>query len=288
MDKLYFPSAVWCDIMILESDGRFAMIDTGTAGHFPRIAQTLRSIGAERLDFILITHYHKDHYGSCVQLVREFPTGAVWVKPYSSLDSTDGDGQFTTVASRSETWAEYQSFLDDIRASCPLVMITPETPDPVLGDIRLRIYNKENTISDIFNDPQSGYYHIYEFNENLNSVIVYLENSAGCSAFLTGDAADIFLPSYPSGERLVERAAQDVGHRVDVYKVPHHGCGDHTSGVTVGILRPDYAVITCTGCDEATLGRLHAANPELETLYCVDRTHVFTLTAPGRVGHSEL
>lgn len=288
MDKLYFPAAVWCDIMVLESEGHFAMIDTGTAGHFTRIAQLLRSIGAEQLDFILITHYHNDHYGSCVQLIKEFPTDAVYVKPYANREATDGNGDPATEASRAKEWDEYLSFLDGIRTHSKLVMIYPEIPDLMLGDLRLHLYNTDDLIEKLFSDPvDNEYYHKYMFNQNTNSVMVYLENSAGCSAFLAGDCVDVPL-TYAAADHVIERAARDVGHKVDVYKIPHHGCGDHTSDVTAGILRPDYAVITCVSCDGATLGRLSEANPSVEQLYCVDKTHVFTLSAPGKVEHREI
>lgn len=288
MDKLYFPAAVWCDIIILESEGRFAMIDTGTAGHFGRIAELLHRLGAERLDFILITHYHNDHYGSCVQLIKEFPTDTVYVKQYGNRQSTDGDGKEIGEKERAAEWESYLSFLAQIRQNSSLVMIYPEMPELVLGSMRLHVYNTDNLIEKLFSDPvDNEYFGQYICNENVNSAMVYVESATGASAFLTGDCVDDAM-TYAAANRVIERSVRDVGHRVDVYKVPHHGCGDHTSDVTASILRPDYAVTTCISCDEATLGRLRSANPALEALYCVDKTHVFTMNAPGHVEHSEI
>lgn len=288
MDKLYFPAAVWCDIIILESDGHFAMIDTGTAGHFGRISEILRQIGAEQLDFILITHYHCDHYGSCVQLIKEFPTDAVYVKQYGNRQSTDGDGKEIGEAERAAEWESYLEFLAQIRENSRLVMIYPEMPALTLGSMRLRVYNTDNLIEKLFSDPvDNEYYGKYICNENTNSAMVYVESATGASAFLAGDCVDVPM-TYAAADHVIERAARDVGHKVDVYKIPHHGCGDHTSEVTAGILRPDFALVTCVSCDGATLGRLSAANPAFKELYCVDKTHVFTMSAPGRLEHSEI
>ncbi|MBQ4186702.1 MAG: MBL fold metallo-hydrolase, partial [Firmicutes bacterium] len=64
MNKLHFLRAVWSDIILVESNGLYGLIDTGFARAFPRIKDYLDRLGVKRLEFILITHFHKDHYGS--------------------------------------------------------------------------------------------------------------------------------------------------------------------------------------------------------------------------------
>ena len=58
MDRIHFPEQVWEDIIILESEGRFAMVDTGNPSSADRIVAYLRALGAKSLDFIILTHFH--------------------------------------------------------------------------------------------------------------------------------------------------------------------------------------------------------------------------------------
>ena len=78
------PTNLGSDAILLESNGHYAMIDTGEDYDFPddsnarypyregdntdyrnvmieRVMRHLKNVGVETLDFILITHAHSDH-----------------------------------------------------------------------------------------------------------------------------------------------------------------------------------------------------------------------------------
>ena len=91
MDRIHFPEQVWEDIIILESEGRFAMVDTGNPSSADRIVAYLRALGAKSLDFIILTHFHSDHFGACEGIAQQLPVARIYIKTYSGCDAV-GDG----------------------------------------------------------------------------------------------------------------------------------------------------------------------------------------------------
>src|SRR5271155_2011383 len=57
------------------------LIDTGWPGNggrdADRIAAAAKAAGIDRIDYVLLTHYHSDHTGGVPQLIAKIPGGAV-------------------------------------------------------------------------------------------------------------------------------------------------------------------------------------------------------------------
>src|SRR6185436_18905575 len=55
--------------------GESLLVDTGNAGErdLGRIVETLRGAGVTRLDHLWTTHYHGDHVGALLALVKQVP-----------------------------------------------------------------------------------------------------------------------------------------------------------------------------------------------------------------------
>ena len=51
------------DAILIERNGKFALIDTGDVEHRPRMAEYLRKYGVKKVDTVIITHPHGDHIG---------------------------------------------------------------------------------------------------------------------------------------------------------------------------------------------------------------------------------
>lgn len=115
-DKIHFinvsPTNLGSDAILLESNGHYAMIDTGEDYDFPdgsdprypyhdgtntdyrnvlteRVMRDLKNVGVETLDFILITHAHSDHIGNADELMENFNVNKVYMKRYSDSRITD-------------------------------------------------------------------------------------------------------------------------------------------------------------------------------------------------------
>jgi competence protein ComEC len=61
--------------LFVAPSGESVLVDTGNPGSrdTDRILATLREAGVERIDHLLITHYHGDHHGGVLELARRVP-----------------------------------------------------------------------------------------------------------------------------------------------------------------------------------------------------------------------
>jgi glyoxylase-like metal-dependent hydrolase (beta-lactamase superfamily II) len=68
---------------LVVQDGRAAFVDCGTAHAVPRLLAALEAqgLGAEAVDWLLLTHVHLDHAGGAGQLLQALPRARVAVHP---------------------------------------------------------------------------------------------------------------------------------------------------------------------------------------------------------------
>lgn len=74
------------DCILVEADGRTMMIDAGYEENGEQIVDFLRERGIVRLDYLLITHFDKDHIGGADQVLRAVEVGEV-IQPNGDKDS---------------------------------------------------------------------------------------------------------------------------------------------------------------------------------------------------------
>ncbi|MBR6115405.1 MAG: MBL fold metallo-hydrolase [Oscillospiraceae bacterium] len=72
-----FLSTGKSDCTILRIDGLTVLIDTADADDYDAIAAVLRGYGVRRIDYIILSHYDRDHIGAAPMLIRDFEVGAV-------------------------------------------------------------------------------------------------------------------------------------------------------------------------------------------------------------------
>jgi competence protein ComEC len=72
--------------LFITPEGRSLLLDTGNAPGNPgvpgketadRLADTIRSFGVTKLDYLLTTHYHSDHVGGFVAFLAKMPVGTI-------------------------------------------------------------------------------------------------------------------------------------------------------------------------------------------------------------------
>gem|GEM_PF-1707881 len=291
MNRIHFLRACWCDIILVESDGQFGLIDTGYAEDSGRISDYLDALGIGRLEWILITHFHVDHYGSLSALLRRYPVGKVYMKKFSGLNISDGGGRKASAEYNEAELANCESMCDLARSVSDLVVIDGTLERVRLGAFDFRIFGGSDAIRTMYGDPDSPYFGQIRFGENTNSVALYADVN-GISVYLGADANDEALED-PRFDRANTRYARAVGKPVDLYKVPHHGCGNIFGDEALSILRPLYSVVTNW---EATMNsryadnrdRLLAARPGAR-MFCTDRCgYLFTLGPDGQISYEEI
>ncbi|MCL1952999.1 MAG: MBL fold metallo-hydrolase [Oscillospiraceae bacterium] len=216
------------DAILLESNGKFALVDAAEDSDNPKnspaeaydgyeryVLDYVKRVAGGRLDFVLGTHAHSDHIGGFDTLLLDpdVTVGRAYLKRYDASHKNS-----------TELGWDNQEVYDQMVAALaarqiPLIQDLPEEPF-ALGEFKITIFNGEF-------DPASR-------DENDNSLGV-LAGAGGLRAFLAGDMNNL------SGDEA--RLGPQIG-QVDLLKAPHHGLEGSSTAKFVSALRPRTVVIT--------------------------------------------
>ncbi|MDD6174967.1 MAG: MBL fold metallo-hydrolase [Firmicutes bacterium] len=75
------------DCILLQNGQHAMLIDSATADQGVRIAQTIRRLGIENLDYVVATHPHSDHAGGFPDILSEIPAKQALISPLRSLQN---------------------------------------------------------------------------------------------------------------------------------------------------------------------------------------------------------
>ena len=70
--KIHFLNTIWSDAIILERNKKYGFVDTGSLFYYPMIKDYLGKLEIKDIEFIILTHFHSDHYGCLSQNRRVF------------------------------------------------------------------------------------------------------------------------------------------------------------------------------------------------------------------------
>ena len=228
--------------LIRSPEGKLALIDAGPSP--TEAASLLRERGIDRLDLVVVTHHHSDHYGGMLAVIREF-------HPRVFLDAPSPH------ASKA-----YETLLRAVRdEGITAIQPTDSARKVELGSVHLTILPMP---------PEDAH------NENNNSVGLRVDYG-DFSALLTGD-------SEVAERAWWTDHASHLCARVSVLKLAHHGSRNGTSAAWLSLTRPELAVASLgLGNDYGhphpeTLQRLSRAGvPLLRT----DQAGSITITTDG-------
>ncbi|MDD5224925.1 MAG: DNA internalization-related competence protein ComEC/Rec2 [bacterium] len=202
-----------------------------------------------RLDYVVNSHPHFDHFGGLRFILREFSVGEVWKNPQDSY------------------YREYREFLGIIRdRKLPLRIVDGSTPDLEISGVRFEFLSPPA--------PGSAEALALGGDQNENSLVLRLGFGATHILF----ASDIMA-------RAEARLAADPDRlAADVLKVPHHGGKASSTPAFLAAVRPRIAVIT-SGPEN---GIRHVSGEVLERyravgarVYRTDRTGAVTIRSNG-------
>lgn len=233
-DRIHFLNTANSDCIILESNGRFAMIDSGEGDTNPRKKteykgfteevmayleeHAMSSDGKIHLDFILATHMHYDHAGNFENIIRseKVVIDKAYIKEY-----TDDDFSETEKIG----WGNQELYTAIITAlnekEVPIIHDLP-TEEFTFGDFNLRLLN---TVT-----PDE----IKVGGDNDNSIGVIVKKGED-SAFLAAD--------FTNSNGIEEYYADDIGD-IDLLKMGHHGYFGSSSADFLRTLNPEIAICT--------------------------------------------
>lgn len=228
--------------VLISPNGQVVFFDNGVSGRCDKPMDYLDTLGITQIDYMIVSHYHADHFGCTQQVVSRFPI------KYFSYDRSG--------AYKSPQFNDYVKAVGSKRKgvnSKTTITLDADSASPVT--INIAGYNGAGVVTD---------------NENDRSVVavIHFENF---DAMMAGDLSGYNTDNYQDIETTV---ARKVG-QVEVYKVNHHGSRYSSNPRWLRKLSPRIAIISTGNGNKyghptaACLGRLHSAN--IEKTYWTER-----------------
>jgi len=267
----------WIDVeggaatLIVTPAGESVLIDAGNPGHRDpdRIVQTaVKTAGLKKIDHLIITHYHVDHFGGASMLAKMLPIGSVY-----------DNGIFDNMPNHPSK--DYLEFKAESRRQLqpgegiPLRQVEgqPSISIRCLGTRQSFVApQKETPANELLaqHKPKNR-----DGSDNANSVVLLLEYGE----FEFFDAGDL---TWNQEIKLV--APHDLVGPVDVYQVTHHGLDSSNNPVLVNQIRPTVAIMnngTKKGCHPEVFQTLKSS-PSIQAIFQMHRN----LRPDGEVNNS--
>ena len=163
--EIHFFNAGKADAIILSKDGKYMMIDTGEEELSDEIIKYFQENNITRLEYLIITHFDKDHVGSASTVINKVEVGEV-------LQSN--------VPKESEYYTNYLTALENKN-------ITPTT---VSRDYEITLSDLEITV----NGPEK----IYDSNESNNSSLIVSITDGSNKFLFMGDSQNARIKDFIS------------------------------------------------------------------------------------------
>lgn len=235
-DRIYFLNTGGADAILIESEGKFALVDGAEDSDNPRgfpalvydgtedfVVDAIKKIAGDEngkavLEFVLGTHSHSDHIGGLdtVILDENITVKAAYIKKYD---------ESKIKAYEIEKWDNKEVYEQMISAcekkGVPVIDDISEEPF-AFGNFTMKFCNTAETES---TEPVG---------ENENAIGLLIEKN-NMRAFLAADINNL------DGDE--DRLAKELG-KVNLLKVGHHGYDHSTTLNYVKALSPEFAIVT--------------------------------------------
>lgn len=288
--SLHFLKSAWSDIIILKSNHHTAIIDTGFEKQYEEIKKYLDEMKIKKISFILLTHFHRDHYGCIPYLVKDYDVEKVYFKNYSGLDLTTACGTPANDQYRLDEYNKCIAMKKIIKENSKLIEV--EGIEQIeFSQYKLNLYNTSNSMKEIYDDKQNKeYYHKLCFNENQNSLAVFIKIK-DTNIFLGGDIQDK-ASNHPKANYINTQIARKINQQIDIYKVPHHGTIYCNSDQALNIYKPKIAIITNEEKyikEESTIVQdLKRANKKVKILLTEKENLIFKIFRDGNISYEKV
>lgn len=107
---VYAFSVGKADALLVRTADAAIMIDTGENGDGDRLLAELKSLGVEKLDLLILTHFDKDHIGGADTIIGSLPIDRIFLPSYEKDSKQYGE----LLAALSGTEAEVSYLTKDV------------------------------------------------------------------------------------------------------------------------------------------------------------------------------
>ena len=241
------------DAILMTSDNYTVMIDTGEYKHREIIEEYLLSRDISVIDYLIITHFHKDHVGGAGAIIQNFTVSEVIVPNYGK----DSKHYERFAEAMAEKELEYNVLIETLELTLDgiqFIIYPPNQEYYYYGD-------ETDDEEDEDNDGDD------EDDEN-KSEDVPKENNFSLVVSVTHGNNNFLFAGDAKSKRLKELLSigEILATRYDFLKVPHHGRYNKRSEEFIYMTKPEYAVITDSAdnpADERVVAALEAVDAEI-------------------------
>ena len=258
----------WIDVeggaatLIVTPEGESVLIDTGNPGgrDAERIYQVaVNEAGLKRIDHLVTTHWHIDHYGGAAELAKKIPIVEIIDKGIPA--SLQEDKEFgTRIQAYREMEVQKKTLIK------PNTTINLKGKNKALPALRLRFVGVDKEFFTTAKKIPQGVGcdsltdKTIDMTDNANSMVLVMDYGP----FRFFDGADL---TWNIEKILV--CPEDIVGKVDVYQVNHHGLDQSNNPVLIKNLAPTVSIMNngaTKGCGPETINTLRHI-PSLQAAY---------------------
>ena len=195
------------DCAVLQYKNTAGIIDTATEDAFDTIDAFLKENNISSFDYMILTHYDRDHIGSAVKILDEYEVGRVFIPDYISEKKY------------------YEGLMEELEGRDGVIRVTGSEESFELDGLYIDVIPAADP--EAFSQEDSD----YDNNMSLLTMVTYDRNKF----LFTGDIEKGRIAQIVDGEEDVE---------ADWIKLPHHGSYEKRINALLKRVSPVYSVIS--------------------------------------------